>query len=76
VKVLHVIPSDRSGGPGQAITRLLADGAEWERWSQQARRRYEENFTAKHFQRRLLAALFGDEVERQMKTERVTVSNV
>jgi len=42
------------------ICPLLADGPEWHQWSTQARRRYEENFTAKHFQERLLAALFSD----------------
>jgi phosphatidylinositol alpha-1,6-mannosyltransferase len=41
-----------------SICRLLSEGPEWRRWSEQARRRYEENFTAKHFQERLLAALF------------------
>jgi phosphatidylinositol alpha-1,6-mannosyltransferase len=45
-----------------AIFRLLEDGPEWQQWSEQARRRYEENFTAKHFQERLLTALFGNEV--------------
>ncbi|HEY6231980.1 MAG TPA: glycosyltransferase family 4 protein [Pyrinomonadaceae bacterium] len=43
-----------------SICRLLGDGAEWQRWSDQARRRYEANFTAKHFQQRLLSALFQD----------------
>jgi phosphatidylinositol alpha-1,6-mannosyltransferase len=41
-----------------SICRLLEDGPEWQRWSMQARRRYEQNYTAKHFQNRLLAALF------------------
>ena len=45
-----------------SICRLLTDGPEWQQWSEQARRRYEENYTAKHFQERLLAALFRDEV--------------
>ena len=45
-----------------SICRLLEDGAEWEQWSVQARRRYEEKYTAKHFQERLLAALFADRV--------------
>ena len=44
-----------------SICRLLEDGTEWEQWSAQARRRYEENYTAKHFQERLLAALFQDQ---------------
>lgn len=40
------------------ICRLLGSGPEWQQWSAQARRRYEENYTAKHFQERLLTALF------------------
>ena len=44
-----------------SICRLLGEGSEWEQWSQQARRRYEEHFTAKHFQERLAAALFPGE---------------
>ena len=43
-----------------AICRLLGDGPEWQQWSKQARQRYEQNFTAKHFQDRLMTALFGD----------------
>lgn len=46
-----------------AVCRLLSDGPEWRQWSEQARRRYDENFTAKHFQERLLAALFSNETE-------------
>jgi phosphatidylinositol alpha-1,6-mannosyltransferase len=41
-----------------AVCRLLADGQEWDRMSQAARRRYECAYTAEHFQRRLIAALF------------------
>ncbi len=44
-----------------SICRLLEDGPEWQQWSRQARRRYEENYTAQHFQQRLLAALFPGE---------------
>ena len=44
-----------------AICRLLDDSAEWQQWSEQARRRYEEHYTAKHFQERLSAALFPAE---------------
>ena len=33
-----------------AICRLVSDGREWEQWSIQARRRYEQYFTASHFQ--------------------------
>lgn len=40
-----------------AICRLLTPGPEWDAWSLHARRRYEENFTAAHFQQRLIAAL-------------------
>jgi phosphatidylinositol alpha-1,6-mannosyltransferase len=43
-----------------AICRLLGDGAEWQQWSTQARRRYEEHYTAEHFEARLLTALFAD----------------
>jgi phosphatidylinositol alpha-1,6-mannosyltransferase len=49
-----------------AVGRLLADGEEWQRWSKQARLRYETNFTAKHFQDRLIAALFPDVVESEL----------
>jgi glycosyltransferase involved in cell wall biosynthesis len=44
-----------------AICRLLADGAEWQEWSAQARRRYEQNYTSRHFQHRLLSALFPEQ---------------
>ena len=44
-----------------ALSRLLADGSGWSQWSRQARRRYEQNYTAKHFQDRLLAALFPNQ---------------
>ena len=40
-----------------AIARLLTPGAEWQRWSQRARERYESAFTAAHFQRRLREAI-------------------
>lgn len=43
-----------------AVCRLLGNGPEWQRWSEQARRRYEDNYTAAHFQERLLAALFSE----------------
>ena len=41
-----------------AISRLLSDGPEWQQFSERARVRYEEHFTAQHFQDRLLTALF------------------
>jgi glycosyltransferase involved in cell wall biosynthesis len=44
-----------------AVCRLLGDGAEWQEWSAQARRRYEQNYTSKHFQHRLLSALFPEQ---------------
>jgi glycosyltransferase involved in cell wall biosynthesis len=51
----------------RAICRLLADGAEWRQWSTQARRRYEENYTARHFQERLVAALFSDNTVKRLE---------
>ena len=54
---LAVDPHDRDA-IAAAICRLLADTVEWRAWSQQAVRRYESNFTARHFQERLVAALF------------------
>ncbi|MFQ5872898.1 MAG: glycosyltransferase family 4 protein [Dehalococcoidia bacterium] len=42
-----------------ALCRLLSDGPEWKAWSTQARQRYERYFTAKHFQERLISALFS-----------------
>lgn len=40
-----------------ALLRLLTPGAEWDRWSASAKRRYEAGFTAAHFESRLLQAL-------------------
>jgi glycosyltransferase involved in cell wall biosynthesis len=57
---LAVNPDDKFD-LADSICRLLRDGVEWRQWSEQARRRYEENYTAKHFQERLLAALFQDQ---------------
>lgn len=45
-----------------SLVRLLADGPEWQLWSRQAQLRYERNYTAAHFQNRLLAALFSKHV--------------
>src|SRR5579862_865371 len=42
----------------EATPRLLRAGPEWDQWSQQARRRYESQFTAERFHDRLNAALF------------------
>jgi phosphatidylinositol alpha-1,6-mannosyltransferase len=41
-----------------ALQRLLSSGYEWDQWSAQARKRYEEHFTSEQFQQRLLTALF------------------
>lgn len=39
-----------------ALCRLLADGQEWQTWSERARQRYEERFTAALFRERLIRA--------------------
>jgi phosphatidylinositol alpha-1,6-mannosyltransferase len=39
-----------------ALLRLLKSGSEWEHWSIQTQQRYERQFTAQHFQCRLLEA--------------------
>jgi glycosyltransferase involved in cell wall biosynthesis len=72
---LEVDP-DKHVEMSEAICRLLADGPEWQRWSQQARRRYEENFTAKHFQARLLSALFSDSASAEVVDKRAVSSHV
>jgi phosphatidyl-myo-inositol dimannoside synthase len=56
---LAVAPDDQPRLAGAAI-RLLSAGPEWDRWSQQALRRYEDRFTARHFCERLNSALFRD----------------
>jgi phosphatidylinositol alpha-1,6-mannosyltransferase len=53
---------DDSEQLADSLMRLLTDGPEWQQWSRQARARYQSNYTAEHFQRRLLAALFPDGV--------------
>ena len=40
-----------------ALVQLIAGGLQWEDWSRKAMLRYERNFTAMHFQERLLLAL-------------------
>ena len=50
-------PNDKDALTG-ALVRLLSDGSEWRGWSNQARQRYEQNYTAAHFQERLLKALW------------------
>lgn len=42
-----------------AVCSLLSYGQEWQELSVRSRRRYEEFFTAKHFQSRLISALFN-----------------
>jgi phosphatidyl-myo-inositol dimannoside synthase len=48
----------------ETLVQLLTVGPEWLRLSRDARRRYESDFTAEHFQRRLVAALFGQTAAR------------
>lgn len=43
-----------------AICTLLSYGPGWQEWSARARQRYEKSFTAEHFRRRLISALFED----------------
>jgi phosphatidyl-myo-inositol dimannoside synthase len=42
-----------------AVLRLITPSSEWDAWSTRAQRRYENQFTAHHFRKRLLAALQG-----------------
>ena len=53
---MSVDPADTSA-IARAVIELLTPGEQWRRMADGARRRYQENFTAAHFQRRLLAAL-------------------
>jgi phosphatidylinositol alpha-1,6-mannosyltransferase len=53
---LAVDPGDREA-LAAAVVRLLAGGGAWQQWSQQAHCRYKEQFTAQHFQHRLIRAL-------------------
>lgn len=43
-----------------ATLRLLSPGPDWEQISARAKQRYESRFTAAHFERRLLSALFDE----------------
>ena len=43
-----------------AAGRLVTPGADWERWSAAACRRYEQAFTRSHFQKRLVESLLGN----------------
>jgi glycosyltransferase involved in cell wall biosynthesis len=56
---LAVDPAD-TRNLAAAIATLLTPGRAWQLQSGNARRRYEENFTASHFQRRLLNAVLED----------------
>lgn len=47
-----------------AVLALISPGPQWERWSINARHRYETCFTLDHFAQRLSAALFGTGQER------------
>lgn len=40
-----------------SVVKMLSDSPEWHAWSAAARRRYEANYTAAHFQHRLRSAL-------------------
>lgn len=53
-------PSDPAA-LADALCRLLTDGPEWAAWSAQARSRYERQFTARHFQARLNAAVLSSQ---------------
>jgi phosphatidylinositol alpha-1,6-mannosyltransferase len=53
---LAVDPDDRNG-LAEAACRLLSDGQEWQQWSVRARERYEQYYSAKHYQQRLVSAL-------------------
>jgi phosphatidylinositol alpha-1,6-mannosyltransferase len=55
---LAVDPADTAGVTA-ALIRLMTPGPEWEQWSATGRRRYETNYTATHFRRRLAEALAG-----------------
>lgn len=55
---LAVDPAD-TRQVADAVSRLLTPGEEWDGWSIRARRRYEERFTAVHFEQRLVTALSG-----------------
>ena len=53
-----------AAGPGRVgeladcVLRLIRPGEEWDGWSRRARARYEARFTARHFQERLVGAIF------------------
>jgi glycosyltransferase involved in cell wall biosynthesis len=51
------VDADDHRAVSEALWQLMTPGAAWDQWSRQARQRYEREFTASHFQQRLLAAL-------------------
>jgi phosphatidylinositol alpha-1,6-mannosyltransferase len=51
------VDPEGGGSLAEAIRELLRPGPQWDQWSANARRRYEETFTAEHFQERLISAL-------------------
>jgi phosphatidylinositol alpha-1,6-mannosyltransferase len=53
---LAVNPDDRAG-LAEAVCRLMTIGPEWQQWSISARQRFEQHFSASHYQRRLLSTL-------------------
>jgi phosphatidylinositol alpha-1,6-mannosyltransferase len=46
----------------ESVGRLLTGGDQWDGWSRGARLRYEAHFTRRHFQHRLIKAVFGSSV--------------
>jgi phosphatidylinositol alpha-1,6-mannosyltransferase len=52
------VDPDHPGELAAAVVRLVSPGSEWDEWSVRARARYEAQFTAAHFHRRLTHALF------------------
>ena len=51
------VDTSNSDEMADAICRLFDQGSEWSKWSEQAKSRYQNNFTAKQFQSRLISAL-------------------
>jgi phosphatidylinositol alpha-1,6-mannosyltransferase len=56
---ISVDPGDPRG-LAEAVAELLTPGAGWQRRAENARSRYESDFTAVHFQRRLVDALLDE----------------
>jgi phosphatidylinositol alpha-1,6-mannosyltransferase len=56
---LAVDPDDRDS-LAEAACRLLTNGPEWQQMSINARERYEQHFSTRHYQQRLLLALSID----------------